>query len=161
MSDSNDQETVKVYAAQCEATEFFMGHGSIADPTVPLAADETLEFMRLALDCLGETGRELPGTEFGPTGHADLGGRYDFRRNVIQLDTFELNRWRVLHEMAHWLDPNARSGHPNHGPGFRVLYNALVSVALGNEAGERLSLMFTAYGIPLGDGNWRNVIALS
>lgn len=155
----HDQETAAVYAAQSEAMDFFVGHGSGADPTVPLVAEETTAFMRKTLDSLGEVAREVVDVEFGSTGHAALAGRYDFERNVIQLDTTELNRWKVLHEMAHWLDPKARSGEPDHGPAFRVLYRTLVATALGDEAGAMLVSMFTEFGVPCGEDNWHDVVA--
>lgn len=159
MTDSGHPDTPKVYAAQSEAAEFFLGHGTIPDPAIPLRVDEVETFMRSVLDSLGETARALPTTEFGSTGHDALAGKYDCERNVIVLDAFELNRWRVLHEMAHWLDPKARSGEPDHGPVFRILFHALIAAGLGDEAGRKLAEMFAESQVPLGDENWRDVIA--
>jgi hypothetical protein len=152
-------DTPDVYAAQSEAADFFLGHGTIADPAIPLQEEKVESFVRSVLDSLGETARALPIVECGSTGHDALAGKYDYERDVILLDTFELNRWRVLHEMAHWLDPKARSGDPDHGPIFRILFHALISAGLGEEAGSKLAEMFAEFGVPLGDQNWQEVIA--
>jgi hypothetical protein len=154
-----DPDQSRAYSAQEGAEEFFSGHGTIADPMVGLEPEGVIEFARATLDLLSENAREPPNFELGMAEGDPRAGRYDFERDVIQLHPYQLNRWRVLHEMAHWFDPAARLGHPGHGPRFRTIHCFLVSAALGDEAGGKLAEMYRIDGVPIeADISWAEAI---
>jgi hypothetical protein len=52
-----------------------------------------------------------------------------------------LTYWKILHEVAHWLDPTTCAG-VTHGPEFRTIYLALVAAGIGVEPSEEMGKMY-------------------
>jgi hypothetical protein len=74
----------------------------------------------------------------------DLDGLYEGETRVVHLRAGAVERWTVLHEVAHWLVPEEV-----HGRGWRAVFVRLVAEGIGATAAEVLAAEFVAAGLPV------------
>jgi hypothetical protein len=137
--------------------ELFLG--TAVDERILLRPDEVERFAALTLEAVGFTGDppmfmfDVPDTDW-------RNGWYENGLGLVHLHPERITRWVVLHEMAHWLDPEARPVvgtvvEVTHGQSFRTIHHDLVRCALCEdtllclEAARTLSAIYDENKVPI------------
>lgn len=137
-----DPQREAVYAAEEEAVaDYFPELDDLTVERVEMFAAE-------ALDRAGWRVEGSPKFDFDVSDDSGSSGWYEASTGVIHLHPRLLYADKVLHELAHWVDP--RDGH---GPRFCANHLLLVRAALGDDAADGLLWSYQEYGVTV-DMEW-------
>jgi hypothetical protein len=133
--------------------------GSALDERVGLLTEEVQPYATLTLEALSYMGHP-PVFTFDMVDTDLRSGWRDNRQGLIHLHPERITRWVILHEMAHWLDPEAHSVagtvvKVTHGQSFRTMHWDLVrsglceDAFLREEAARTLTTIYLENKVPI------------
>jgi hypothetical protein len=142
-------ETRKAVLAEEAVRDKFQGHQTIADELMPFSQPEVRPLVLSTLSAV-EYGGEPPVVRHEVPPDGLLAGHCAGPGSPILLNPTALTRWVVLHELAHWLDPEA----PGHGETFRSIFVHLLRAAFGKDqfgdsAADALTQQYEMDGVPI------------
>lgn len=125
------------------------------DDQTSIEPDQVEEFVRRTLAAAGWSGDGCPTFSFeeldaSDDGH-ELSAWTDGPANVIHVDPRTIDRWLVLHEVAHWLRPTDA-----HGPQYAAVLIGLIAAGIGPGPADVLQRALLQEGIDV-DEQWLTV----
>lgn len=145
-----DPQRDTVYLAEQAVAELLAAE---LDGLDQLQVADLVPFAQNVMQRAGWSGDAPPTFVLDVADDDDVAAWHEGLTGDIHLHPKLLDRWTVLHEVAHWLRP--RDGH---GPQFCGVLVDLIDAGIGAEAGVELLAAFADLGVDV-DTSWCDVLA--
>jgi hypothetical protein len=133
-----DEDDVWVYEAIRGAQEHLgVFPADLAEPAHQVESGSLNAFVSQALGNVEFVSPDRPTIALDIPAGALVSGSFSETDGVIHLQAGGLDRWIILHELAHWMNPTDR-----HGEAWREQFTQLVRIAISERAAEGLTDAF-------------------